>query len=46
MTPCMYPVQGWSWTATGGTYKMADHVAKVNGNVVVSLVVKDLKIER
>ena len=28
------------------TYKMADHVAKVNGNVVVSLVVKNLRIER
>lgn len=28
------------------TYKMADHVAKVNGNVVVSLVVKNLRIEK
>jgi len=28
------------------TYKMADHVAKVNGNVVVSLIVKNLRMER
>jgi LPS export ABC transporter protein LptC len=27
-------------------YKMADHVAKVNGNVVVSLVVKNLRLEK
>jgi LPS export ABC transporter protein LptC len=28
------------------TYKMADHIAKVNGNVIVSLVVKNLRLER
>ena len=28
------------------TYKMADHVAKVSGKVVVSLVVKNLRIEK